>query len=291
MIRKPYWLKSEKLGTKKTSDITRMLRKFKLHTVCESAKCPNRGECFDRGTATFMILGDVCTRNCSFCAVGKNRKPLPVDPNEPENIARLSKELQLKHIVITTVTRDDLPDGGAGHFAKTVKKIREICASQVSIEVLISDLKGDLSDLKTILDSCPDIVNHNVETIPRLYSQVRQMANFDRSLKILEKAKEDQNIELTKSGFMVGLGETDEEVTELLKKLKDAKVDIVTIGQYMQPSKEYFSVKRYVEPKIFEEYRKQGLAMGFKLVESAPLVRSSYKAEKARKYLTRLSKQ
>lgn len=291
MIKKPKWLKSEKLGTKKAGEITRLLRKYNLHTVCESAKCPNRGECFDRGTATFMILGDVCTRNCTFCAVGKNQPLLPPAAKEPENIALLAKELQLKHVVLTTVTRDDLPDGGAAHFASTVKKIREFCGSEISIEVLISDLQGDWDDLQTILNSKPDILNHNVETIARLYPEVRPMADFNRSLNLLQKAKNLSPNILTKSGFMVGLGETDREVIQLLQTLRKADVDIVTIGQYMQPSRQHFTVQRYVDPKTFVYYRKEGEALGFKLIESAPLVRSSYKAERARKFINRLSKE
>jgi lipoic acid synthetase len=289
MKRKPSWLKSKKLGTKKTREITRLLRKYNLHTVCESAKCPNRGECFDRGTATFMILGNVCTRNCTFCAVGKKQQLLPPDPQEPENIAMLSKELNLQHVVLTTVTRDDIADGGAAHFVKTVNKIREYCGSQLSIEVLISDLQGNWNDLVTILDSNPDILNHNVETIARLYQEVRPMAKYQRSLELLKRAKELSTGILTKSGFMVGLGKTDKEVMALLQDLREADVDIVTIGQYMQPSPQHFEVQRYVEPKTFMKYRKEGLAMGFKLVESAPLVRSSYKAEKAREYIIRIS--
>ncbi|OQX72047.1 MAG: lipoyl synthase [Candidatus Cloacimonas sp. 4484_275] len=283
-LRKPEWLKSKKLGATKAQSIIKYLREYNLHTVCESAKCPNQGECFERGTATFMILGEVCTRNCTFCAVEKGRnKLLPPDPQEPESIAKLAKKLNLKHIVITTVTRDDLPDGGASQFVKTLNKIREICDSDVSTEVLISDLKGDSEQLEKIIKAAPDILNHNVETVPRLYPEVRPLANYQRSLKILETSRKLNKNLITKSGLMLGLGEKKDEVLSLMEDLIKVGVDILTIGQYMQPSLKHHPVVEYVHPEIFKYYGLVGEKMGFKIVESAPLVRSSYHAERARK--------
>jgi lipoic acid synthetase len=287
-LRKPVWLKSEKLGARKTQEIIHKLRNYKLHTVCESAKCPNQGECFERGTATFMILGNVCTRNCTFCAIEKNRSQLlPPDENEPEAIALLCKELNLKHVVITTVTRDDLADGGANQFVKTIQKIRDICHEDISIEVLTSDFNGDLDQVEKVVNAGPDVFNHNVETIPELYPAVRPMADFERSLAVLRKAKEIKPDLLTKSGFMVGLGESKEIIVNLLKELFKSKVDIVTIGQYLAPSRKHYPVQEYVHPDIFKYYQEMGEKIGFAIEESAPLVRSSFHADKARKLINR----
>jgi len=285
-LRKPQWLKSNKVGAKRTSELTRKLRKYNLVTVCEDAKCPNRGECFEKGTATFMILGETCTRNCRFCAVDKTKKNLDLpDPNEPAAIAEVSHALGLKHIVVTTVTRDDLEDGGATQFIKVVKEIRKKCNEDVTIELLISDLKGNLEQVERIVKSAPDVLNHNVETVERLYSEVRPMANLEQSLQVLRKAKAVDPEILTKSGFMVGLGEEKSEVLALMKSLRSAGVDIVTIGQYMQPTSNHYPVMKYVTPEQFAEYKQIGLELGFALVESAPLVRSSYNAERARDIL------
>ncbi|MBT5420754.1 MAG: lipoyl synthase [Candidatus Cloacimonetes bacterium] len=286
VLRKPQWLKSEKLGAKKAQEILKTLRKYNLHTVCESAKCPNQGECFENGTATFMILGETCTRNCTFCAVDKTQNNLyPADINEPVAIAKLAKELDLKYVVVTTVTRDDLPDGGASQFIEVIKQIRKICDPNIAIELLISDLSGNMDLVKRIVNASPDVLNHNVETIPRLYGAVRPMARFNRSLDVLKTAKNSNDSILTKSGLMVGLGETKIEVLELLKRLREVNVDIVTIGQYMAPSKGHYPVKEYINPDTFAYYKDEGLKMGFKLVESAPLVRSSYHAEEAKNFL------
>ncbi|KQC03659.1 MAG: lipoyl synthase [Candidatus Cloacimonas sp. SDB] len=286
ILRKPSWLRSSKIGARKTRELTKYLRAHNLHTVCESARCPNRGECFERGTATFMILGDICTRNCTFCAVNKDiskiRQP---DPAEPENIALLVKDLKLKHVVITTVTRDDLEDGGVGQFVQVIAEIKKSGNKDTSIEVLISDLKGDLRQLKKIISAGPDVLNHNVETIKRLYPQVRPKADFERSLEILKKAKEIDGKLVTKSGFMVGLGEKTEEIISLMQILRQADVDLITIGQYMAPSLQHYPVMEYIHPQVFDYYKSEGEKMGFKLVESAPLVRSSYHAEKVRKFL------
>ncbi len=287
MERKPKWLKANRLGSKKASEINAYLKKLNLHTVCESAHCPNRGECFDRGTATVMILGEVCTRNCKFCAVKKDKDALLVpDPKEPENIAKLSMQFNLKHLVITTVTRDDLEDGGADQFVKTLNAVHDM-TEDVTVEVLISDLQGDRKSLISILDASPDILNHNLETVRRLYPDVRPMADYDRSLELLRRSKEyDANI-LTKSGIMVGLGETEDEVINLMKDLRSVDCNILTIGQYLAPSEKHHPVVEYVHPDQFATYQKIGLELGFLLVESGPLVRSSYHAENAREFIKR----
>ena len=285
-LRKPKWLTSKKIGASKAQEIKKLLREYNLHTVCESARCPNLGECFEKGTATFMILGNICTRNCTFCAVEKSSEKLLLpDAEEPRSIAELSKKLGLKHIVITTVTRDDLPDGGASQFIEVIKKIREICEKNISIEVLISDFNGDLKQVIKVVDAAPDILNHNIETIPRLYPAVRPKADFERSISVLQTARKSNRNILTKSGFMVGLGETEKEVFTLLEELRKADVDIVTIGQYMQPSKDHYPVQEFIHPEVFDYYKNEGEKMGFKIVESAPLVRSSYHAERARKIM------
>lgn len=285
-LRKPKWLTSKKVGSKRACQVTKYLREYNLNTVCEDAKCPNRGECFDNGTATFMILGETCTRNCTFCAVDKTRDNLqPVDDLEPKHIAELSAKLGLKHLVVTTVTRDDLADGGAEQFVKVIDEVRKQCGSSVSIEVLISDLKGDLEQLDKIVQAKPDVLNHNIETIARLYPSVRPMANYEQSLTVLKHTKQTDPAILTKSGFMVGLGESQEEILSLMHDLRQAEVNILTIGQYLQPSRKHYPVKEYVHPDVFEFYRIEGEKMGFDIVESAPLVRSSYHAEKARKLL------
>jgi len=285
-LRKPKWLTSKKIGASKAQEIKRLLREYNLHTVCESARCPNLGECFENRTATFMILGNICTRNCRFCAVEKSYENLlPPDSEEPRSIAELSKKLGLKHVVITTVTRDDLPDGGASQFIEVIKQIRKICEENISIEVLISDFNGDLKQVIKVVDAAPDILNHNIETIPRLYSAVRPKADFKRSISVLHTARKANRNILFKSGFMVGLGETEKEVFALLKELRKADVDIVTIGQYIQPSKDHYPVKEFIHPEVFDYYKNEGEKMDFKIVESAPLVRSSYHAERARKIM------
>ncbi len=286
-LRKPEWLKANRLGNEQANKIRQYLSKFNLHTVCNSARCPNQGECFNRGTATFMILGEVCTRNCRFCAVEKNKALLAPDLLEPSHIADLSKELKLKHIVVTTVTRDDLPDGGASQFVKVLEAIHNTCPSSVTTETLISDLEGNWEALQTIIDAKPTVLNHNVETIARLYPQVRPMADYRRSLQLLKKVKEIDPEIITKSGFMVGLGETEDEVKQLLNDLYEHQVQVVTIGQYLQPSREHIPVKEYVHPDIFEIYRKYGEELGFMFVESGPLVRSSYHAERIQQYITK----
>lgn len=275
-IKKPDWLKIKLQGVNHSGNVNNILKKYCLNTVCNEAACPNKGECFNSGTATFMILGKNCTRNCRFCKVTKEI-PEELNPMEPINIAKAIKEMHLKHTVITSVTRDDLPDGGAGHFANTILEIKKLC-QKVTIEVLIPDFKGDLEALKKVVDAKPDIINHNVETVPELYSQVRPMAKFERSIEILRSIKEMDSGIFTKSGFMVGLGESEEQVTKLLKTLSSVNCDIITIGQYLQPSREHYNVVEYVHPDQFKKYEDMAKNMGFKYVASGPLVRSSYHA-------------
>ena len=276
-IRKPEWLKIKiKAGHNKVN-ISNILKKYNLNTVCAEAGCPNECDCFNRGTATFMILGKNCTRNCKFCKVTK-AEPEEVNPQEPNNIAKAIKEMNLKHTVITSVTRDDLPDGGASHFASTISEIKKICP-QVTVEVLIPDFEGNYDSLKKVIDAKPNVLNHNVETIPDLYSAVRPMAVYERSLELLKRVKEIDSSIYTKSGFMVGLGENEDQVIELLKDLKNVKCDIITIGQYLQPSKDHYKVVEYVHPDKFKKYENIAKDMGFKYIASGPLVRSSYHAE------------
>lgn len=276
--RKPEWLRVKIRGGENTGTVQEILKKHSLNTVCREANCPNRGECYSKRTATFMILGKNCTRNCRFCNVTKE-KPEVVDKNEPYNVAQAVDKLGLKHAVITSVTRDDIEDGGAGHFAEVIEEIRKLNKS-VTIEVLIPDFKGDKKALKKVVDSKPDIINHNVETAASLYSEVRPMAVYERSLELLSNVKEMDNSILTKSGFMVGLGEKEEDVVGILRDLKKVECDIVTIGQYLAPSSKHHPVIEYIHPDIFKKYEEIALDIGFKHVFSAPLVRSSYNAEK-----------
>jgi len=254
-----------------------VLRKRNLHTVCESARCPNIGECFSKPTATFMILGDVCTRTCGFCSIDKGLKPLNVDPQEPGNIAITAKELGLRHVVLTSVTRDDLSDGGAGQFALTIKAIRDTI-SGILVEVLTPDFSGDERSLTTVFEARPDIFNHNLETVPSLYPLVRPQADYRRSLEVLKMAKSSGI--MAKSGIMVGLGEKKDEVKDVLRDLFYSGCDAVTIGQYLRPTRNNLEVREYVEPEVFLEYEAYGKELGIKYVYSGPFVRSSYNAEK-----------
>ena len=274
--RRPEWLKLSPLDPAILAPMRKLTRDLKLHTICESARCPNRPECFAAGTAAFMILGDTCTRNCTFCAV-KHGKPQPPNPQEPEHIVEAVNKLELRYVVITSVTRDDLPDGGSSHFAQTIKAIYSYNA-KISVEVLIPDFRGSLSALQTVIDASPVVLNHNIETIPRLYHEVRPQAKYQRSLKLLKQAKLLDSSLLTKSGFMLGLGESRQEVIEVMGDLRQASCDILTIGQYLQPSLKHHKVVRYVSPQEFEEYQNAGRKMGFVSVISGPLVRSSFHA-------------
>jgi lipoic acid synthetase len=259
--------------------IKTQLREHRLNTVCESARCPNIHECFARGSATFMILGNECTRSCGFCSVPRGRGE-PLDPAEPENVARMAAELGLRYIVITSVNRDEMADGGAGHWAATVRAVRA-ALPQARVEVLTPDFRGVFSALQTVLDAGPHVFNHNMETVPRLYRHVRPQAGYRQSLEVLARAKTHSPDVLTKSGLMLGLGEESAEVEQLLRDLREATCDVVTIGQYLQPTRRNLAVLRYVEPAEFEHYREFGMALGFRNVFSGPLVRSSYMADAA----------
>jgi len=279
--RKPEWLKVRANTGRENEEVMALLRSLSLHTVCESADCPNCGECFRRRTATFMVLGGVCTRNCRFCSVTRGC-PETVDPEEPERVAEAAHRLGLRHVVVTSVTRDDLPDGGAAHFSLVIRAIRRrFGGSPPVIEVLIPDFKGDSGALDTVLQAAPDILNHNVETVPRLYPTVRPMAVYARSLEVLRLAKALSPDVVTKSGLMVGLGERFDEVLGVMRDLRGAGCDLLTIGQYLAPSRLHHPVVEYVKPPVFDEYRKRALEMGFKYAACGPLIRSSYMAEDA----------
>jgi lipoic acid synthetase len=276
VLKKPPWLKKRIPPYQDLIKIKSILNETKLHTVCEEARCPNLGECFSRGTATFLILGEICTRDCGFCAV-EHGLPVTLNEEEPEKVAYAVKKMGLQYVVITSVTRDDLIDGGASHFAKTIQAIQRL-DRKIRVEVLIPDFRGDLSSLKTVLKEGPDVLNHNIETIPKLYHQVRPQADYKRSLDLLKKSKELYPHILTKSGFMLGLGETEEEVIDLLQELREVKCDLLTVGQYLQPRPDRLPVVRYIPPEEFEKYKKIGLEMGFRSVASGPFVRSSFHA-------------
>jgi len=276
--RLPEWLRKPRTHPGSVHHLKSELRKLNLHTVCESARCPNLQECFHRGTATFMILGNLCTRGCGFCSVPKSRHPGELDPDEPGHVARMAEAMKLRHVVITSVNRDDLQDGGSGHFAATVHNVRS-ALPKARVEVLIPDFQGDLAAVARVLDAGPHIFNHNMETVPRLYSRVRPQAKYRQSLDVLRFGKRYLPGGLVKSGAMLGLGETVEEVHQLMRDLRAADVDIVTLGQYLQPTRRNLPVSEYVSPAQFDAYRDFGLALGFKMVFSGPFVRSSYMAD------------
>ena len=275
--RKPDWFKVS--YDSEVGKVSKMMEDDSLHTVCKEANCPNRGECYKKRTVTFMIMGNQCSRNCKFCNVTSG-KPTYLDPLEPLHVAQSAKKLNLKHVVITSVTRDDLEDGGAGHFAKTIKEVKKL-NPQVTVEVLIPDLKGEDKNLDIIINAKPDVVNHNMETIERLYEHVRPEAIYERSLYVLKYVKEKAPEILTKTGIMVGLGENEEEVYKVMDDVLEVGCDIFTIGQYLQPSRKHVDVEEYISLEQFEEYRKIGVKKGFKFIASSPLVRSSYKASEA----------
>jgi lipoic acid synthetase len=273
--RRPEWLKAKIPGGENYMRIRGLVTQHRLHTVCEEARCPNMGECWNHGTATFMILGDVCTRSCGFCAV-KTGKPEGLDAHEPARVAEAVRMLGVRHAVITSVNRDELYDGGAQVFAETIRLVRAENPG-TTIEVLIPDFKGDESSLEIVLAAFPDILNHNTETVPRIYSMVRPQAQYRRSIEVLDRSK--RRGFTTKTGLMLGIGEREEEVIEVLHDLRDVKCDILTLGQYLQPTKEHLPVDRYVHPDEFLRLKEIGRRMGFVHVESGPLVRSSYHAE------------
>jgi lipoic acid synthetase len=278
-LAKPEWIRVRLGNGERFHEIKRILREHRLHTVCEEATCPNIGECFGKGTATFMILGDLCTRRCPFCDVAHGR-PLPPDTDEPLNLARTIAALNLKYVVITSVDRDDLRDGGATHFAECIRAVREH-SPQTRIEVLVPDFRGRLEvALDALSEAPPDVMNHNLETVPRLYRQARPGADYRNSLELLKDFKARFPRLPTKSGLMVGLGETDEEILEVMRDLRAHQVDMLTIGQYLQPSAHHLPVARYVEPAVFDEFARQAQAMGFTHAACGPLVRSSYHADR-----------
>lgn len=275
---KPEWLRV-KYNHNAVRNVRNLMNQLSLNTVCKEANCPNMGECYKKNTATFMILGSQCTRNCRFCNVIHDL-PEDVDPMEPIHVAEAVKKLELKHVVVTSVTRDDLKFGGADQFVKVIEAVRHLCPD-TTIEVLIPDLKGNIESLDMIVDAKPDVLNHNVETVKRLYDTVRPEANYERSLFVLDYVKKKDPNMLTKTGFMVGLGEKDDEVYGLMDDILKTDCDILTIGQYLQPSSKHIDLVEYVTPEKFEIYKSEGLQRGFKFVASSPLVRSSYNAAEA----------
>jgi len=275
--RLPDWLRSGTTDYRALHDLKVELRSRNLHTVCESARCPNIHECFSRKAATFMILGNICTRRCGFCSVPQGT-PETLDAAEPRQVAEMARRMGLRYVVITSVNRDELPDGGSGHFAETVMEVRRL-NPQARIEVLTPDFLGDHEAVAQVLDAGPDVFNHNMETVARLYRRVRPQAVYQRSLDVLRFAKRRRPDVLTKSGLMVGLGETDLEVRQLLRDLRDHDTDVATIGQYLQPTRRRLPVEEYIRPEVFEAYREYGESIGFRSVFSGPLVRSSYMAD------------
>ena len=279
--RLPEWARRSRTHFESLNHLKRGLRELKLHTVCEEARCPNIHECFHRGAATFMILGERCTRGCGFCSVQKlnpRKHDVRLDPDEPANVARMAQEMKLRYVVITSVNRDDLDDGGSHHFAETVRQVRR-ALPEARVEVLTPDFCGDLAAVARVLDAGPQVFNHNMETVPRLYARVRPQAQYRQSLDVLAFARRHAADVLTKSGFMVGLGETPDEVETLLRDLHAAGTQVATIGQYLQPTRRNLPVHEFVEPRQFDAWREFGLGIGFKAVFSGPLVRSSYMAD------------
>lgn len=276
--RKPEWIRMKVPDSARYQEIKKILRDNHLHTVCEEASCPNIGECFSGGTATFMILGDICTRRCPFCDVAHG-KPLPPDVNEPENLARTIAQMQLRYVVITSVDRDDLKDGGAQHFVDCIQAVRRL-SPNIKIEILVPDFRGRLDVAMDILRNAPpDVMNHNLETVPRLYKQARPGSDYQNSLSLLKKFSEMYPEIPTKSGLMLGLGETDDEIISVMQDLRAHRVSMLTLGQYLQPSEHHHPVMRYVEPAIFDTLKQKAEAMGFNNTASGPMVRSSYHAD------------
>lgn len=274
---RPPWLKVRFFGGENYQDLKRIMRSLDLHTVCESARCPNQGECWEHRTATFMILGDICTRACGFCAVTSGRPAGPPDEDEPERVAQAVEQMNLKYVVVTSVNRDDQPDGGAKIFARTIEAVKARMP-ECRVEVLIPDFRGDSAALQTVVAAGPDVLNHNVETVPRLYRRVRPGAIYERSLELLHRAGQLAPAMPVKTGMMLGLGETREEVLQAMSDLVARGTSILTLGQYLQPTREHLPVVRFVHPQEFAEYKQLGRNMGFRHVEAGPLVRSSYHA-------------
>lgn len=276
--RLPDWIREKRINLAELHELKSLLREKSLHSVCESLACPNRSECFSRGTATFMILGDICTRSCGFCNVTTGRPYAPPAVDEPRAVAEAAKRMRLRHVVVTSVNRDDLADGGAHQFAQTIRALRA-SLPDAALEVLTPDFRGNAESIRIVADARPDYYNHNVETVPRLYDFVRPGSRFTRSLAVLREVKRLDPEIVTKSGFMLGLGERREEITEVMERLLESGCEILTIGQYLQPRRDKLDVVEYVHPTVFDEYREVGERLGFRAVFSGPFVRSSYMAD------------
>lgn len=290
MVVKPEWLRVKAPQWERVGNVKEILRDLALNTVCEEASCPNIGECFNAGTATFLIMGPACTRACPYCDIDFEKKPKALDPTEPTRLAEAVRRLALNHVVITSVNRDDLPDGGASQFGRCIEAIRSVSA-QTTIEVLIPDLCGNWDALEVILQAKPEVLNHNTETVPRLYRRVRPQGNYQRSLELLRRSRELAPWTYTKSGVMVGLGETDAEIREVMQDLRAVGCDILTIGQYLQPSQKHLDVAQFITPAQFDAWRELGESLGFLQVVSSPLTRSSYHAEQVRELMKRYPRQ
>ncbi|MBE9174255.1 lipoyl synthase [Synechocystis salina LEGE 06155] len=286
MTVKPDWLRVKAPQWQRVGSVKDILRDLQLNTVCEEASCPNIGECFQAGTATFLIMGPACTRACPYCDIDFEKRPQPLDPTEPERLAAAVKRLNLKHVVITAVNRDDLPDGGASQFVGCIEATRKISPG-TTIEVLIPDLCGNWQALARLLEAAPEVLNHNMETVPRLYKRVRPQADYGQSLELFDQAKQILPKVYTKSGIMVGLGETDTEVRQVMEDLRGVDCDILTIGQYLQPSQKHLGVKEFVTPEQFDAWRVYGESIGFLQVVASPLTRSSYHAEQVQALMAR----
>jgi len=276
--RLPSWIREKRINLAELHEVKSLLREKSLHSVCESLACPNRTECFSRGTATFMILGDICTRSCGFCNVTTGRPYAPPSMDEPASVAEAARRMRLRHVVVTSVTRDDLADGGAPQFAATIRALRTTLP-EAAVEVLTPDFRGNIEAIHNVVDARPDYYNHNVETVPRLYDYVRPGSRFERSLALLREVKRRDATIVTKSGFMLGFGERRDEVIEVMERLLDSGCQILTIGQYLQPKREKLEVVEYVHPKVFDDYRAIGESLGFHAVFAGPFVRSSYMAD------------
>jgi lipoic acid synthetase len=281
---KPDWLRVKAPQRERVDNVKEILRDLALNTVCEEASCPNIGECFNAGTATFLIMGPACTRACPYCDIDFEKKPKPLDPTEPTRLAEAVRRMKLNHVVITSVNRDDLPDGGASQFVECIQAVRTI-SPQTTIEVLIPDLCGNWNALEIILQAAPEVLNHNTETVSRLYRRVRPQGNYDRTLELLKRARQIAPSTYTKSGIMVGLGETDAEIRQVMQDLRAVDCDILTIGQYLQPSQKHLKVDEFVRPEQFNAWKVFGQELGFLQVVSSPLTRSSYHAEQVRELM------
>ncbi|PSM49468.1 lipoyl synthase [Chroococcidiopsis sp. CCALA 051] len=286
MTVKPEWLRVKAPQWQRVGKVKDILRDLALNTVCEEASCPNIGECFNAGTATFLIMGPACTRACPYCDIDFEKKPKPLDPTEPQRLAEAVRRLRLNHVVITSVNRDDLSDGGASQFVGCIQAIREV-SPQTTIEVLIPDLCANWDALAIILQAQPEVLNHNTETVPRLYRRVRPQGDYDRSLELLRRSRTLAASVYTKSGLMVGLGETDAEIRQVMQDLRAVNCDILTLGQYLQPSQKHLKIDSFIAPEQFDAWRKYGESLGFLQVVSSPLTRSSYHAEQVRELMQR----